>query len=146
MGTWPSAPQPGAGQGKCTLVGCPASVSCHGLLYESPVLSYGPMGQKGSRVDLQITCIIRSSSHGSCEHITHAGNPASQGVWTVEQVVQSIDAQQHTFFVRDASTGRRANVGVVHESGKRSYIRTYADGYWNDNLLSLTSCPWRAAA
>ncbi|WP_342451315.1 DUF3892 domain-containing protein [Piscinibacter koreensis] len=97
-------------------------------------------------MDLQITCILKSSSHGSYEHITPAGNPASQGVWTVEQIIQSIDARQHTFFVRDALTGRRADVGVVRDAGKRPHIRTYADGYWNDNLLSLTSCPWRAAA
>nr|WP_314464360.1 DUF3892 domain-containing protein [uncultured Novosphingobium sp.] len=35
--------------------------------------------------------------------------------------------------------GNRANIGVVNgQNGK--YLRTYADGKWNDNLLALPEC------
>ena len=95
--------------------------------------------------DVRIFCITKSHPNGGHEHITHVGNP---GVWywTVEQVIASINASTNTFFVLDATTGRRADVGVVRAAGKRPHIRTYADGYYNDNLLALDFCPYRAAA
>ncbi|MBM7416842.1 hypothetical protein JOE30_000892 [Rhodococcus sp. PvP016] len=31
----------------------------------------------------------------------------------------------------------RSDVGTVHEAGATPYLRTYANGYYNDNLLSL---------
>ena len=95
--------------------------------------------------DVQITCITKSQSNGGHEHITHAGNPPTW-IWTVEQIIASIDNKSNTFYVRDPKTGKRADVGVVRPNGMRPYIRTHADGVWNDNLLSLSTCPWRAAA
>jgi hypothetical protein len=56
-------------------------------------------------------------------------------------VVQSIDAKSNTFFVVDPVTGKRANIGVVRAAGHAPYLRTYADGVWNDNLLLLNQCP-----
>jgi hypothetical protein len=96
--------------------------------------------------DVQITCITKSVPHGGNEHITRAGNPAANWDWPVEQIIASIDAKTNTFFVVDPNTGKRAYVGVMRPTGHRPYIRTYADGVWTDNLLSLTACPWRAAA
>jgi hypothetical protein len=29
---------------------------------------------------------------------------------------------------------------VVHPAGRAPYVRTHADGDWNDNLLSLNQC------
>ena len=94
--------------------------------------------------DIRITCILKSDPNGGHGHITHAGNAA--GTWRVEVVIDCIDKKLHTFYVLDDRTGKRAAVGVVREPGARPYIRTHADGYYNDNLLSLTACPWQAAA
>jgi len=47
----------------------------------------------------------------------------------------------HTFFVIDPNNGKRADIGVVRPVGRPAYARTYADGNWNDNLLSLNQCP-----
>ncbi len=96
--------------------------------------------------DCQITCVTKSHPQGGHEHITHVGNPAGNWMWPVEQVIASIDAGTNTFYVKDPYTGRRAEVGVVRPQGRRPHLRTYADGLWNDNLLSLNACPWRAAA
>lgn len=93
--------------------------------------------------DCQITCITKSQAHGGHEHITHAGSPyAANGGWRwpVQQIVASIDDKSNSFFVTDPRTGKRANVGVVRPSHGPAYIRTYADGVWNDNLLSLPPC------
>jgi hypothetical protein len=55
--------------------------------------------------------------------------------------MRSIDEKSNTFYV-PAAAGNRANVGVVDpQDGRSRYVRTYADGVWNDNLLSLSSCP-----
>jgi hypothetical protein len=91
--------------------------------------------------DAQITCILKPHPQSTHEHITHVGNPVNQWMWTREQVIESIDAKTNTFYVVDPATGKRADVGVVRQSGKQPYLRTYADGTWNDNLLSLNQCP-----
>lgn len=90
--------------------------------------------------DVRITCITLSSPNRGYEYITHVGSPQFARNWTVAEVVQSIDNNSNTFYVQDQATGKRADVGVVREAGKRPYIRTHADGYYNDNLLSLPSC------
>lgn len=92
--------------------------------------------------DSQVTCITKPNPQSQHEHITHLGNPP-QWVWTREQVIASIEAKTNTFFVRDPSTGKRSDVGVVREAGKAPYLRTHADGYYNNNLLSLNQCPYR---
>ncbi len=90
--------------------------------------------------DCQITCIVKPNINSTHEHITHVGNPPAW-VWPRENVIKSIDEKTNTFFVLDRLTGARANVGVVREQGKTPYLRTYADGTWNNNLLSLNQCP-----
>ena len=91
--------------------------------------------------DLQVTCITKPHPQSPHEHITHVGNPAHGWKWTREVVIASIDAKTNTFFVIDPRTGRRSDVGVVRPAGRSPYLRTYADGVWNDNLLSLNQCP-----
>jgi hypothetical protein len=92
--------------------------------------------------DCQITCITKPNPQSSHEHITHVGNPPTW-IWLREEVIKSIDAKTNTFFVVDPRNGKRSNVGVVRPSGRPAYIRTHADGDWNDNLLSLNQCPVR---
>lgn len=92
--------------------------------------------------DAQVTCITKPHPQSLHEHITHLGNPP-QWVWTREQVIASIDAKTNTFFVRDPATGKRSDVGVVRETGKAAYLRTHADGYYNNNLLALNQCSYR---
>ena len=94
--------------------------------------------------DVQVTCITKPHPQSSHEHITHVGNPNSPGggwKWTREDVIASIDAGTNTFFVLDPRNGKRSDVGVVRPAGKSAYLRTHADGDWNDNLLSLSQCP-----
>ena len=62
-------------------------------------------------------------------------------MWPREKVIDSIEAKTNTFFVVDPNTGKRAYVGVVRPAGRPAFVRTHADGNWNDNLLSLNQCP-----
>lgn len=90
--------------------------------------------------DVQVTCIIKPHPQSPHEHITHLGNPPTW-VWPRENVIASIEAKTNTFFVLDPRTGKRSEVGVVRTAGKAPYLRTHADGDWNNNLLSLNQCP-----
>jgi hypothetical protein len=36
----------------------------------------------------------------------------------------------------DKTIGNRTYIGVVRETGKAPYLRTYADGKWNDKQLA----------
>lgn len=89
--------------------------------------------------DCQITCITKPHPQSPHEHITRVGNPPTW-VWEREKVVASIDEKSNTFYVLDPTSGKRSDVGVVREAGKAPYLRTYADGVWNNNLLSLNQC------
>ena len=85
--------------------------------------------------DARVTCISKLPRDNAYEGITHLGGPGWR--WTCDQVIASIEAKTNTFFT--LVNGNRAEVGVVNgPTGK--YVRTYADGAWNDNLLSLPEC------
>jgi hypothetical protein len=99
-------------------------------------------GEGEKMADVQVTCITKPHPQSSHEHITHLGNPAANWKWTREQVIASIEAKTNTFYVLDPRTGKRADVGVVRPGGGRApFLQTYADGDWNNNLLSLDQCP-----
>lgn len=87
--------------------------------------------------DVQITCIRKPDRENTHESITHVGN--SQGVWAKGNVINWIDSKEHTFYT--LAGGVRANIGVYRETGKAPYLRTHADGKWNNNLLALPECP-----
>jgi hypothetical protein len=91
--------------------------------------------------DARVTCITKPNPQSPHEHITHLGNPAAGSKWTREQVIASIKAGENTFFVIDPLTNKRSEVGVVRPASGAPYLRTHADGVWNNNLLSLDQCP-----
>lgn len=88
--------------------------------------------------DARVTCITKPDRFSAHEHITHLGGV--NWYWTREDVIASIEARTNTFHVVDAQ-GHRSEVGVVDPgNGRARYVRTYADGIWNDNLLALPEC------
>jgi hypothetical protein len=83
--------------------------------------------------DVQVRCVNKGGN--AHEHITHLGG--ADWKWTVQQVVDSIENGTNSFHT--LVNGKRAEVGVVKGPfGK--YVRTHADGSWNDNLLALPAC------
>lgn len=91
--------------------------------------------------EYQVTCICRSPSNGGFEHITHIGGVGSSA-WrlTKQSVIRRIAGKSEAFYTVDRNTGKKAYIGVVYDLTKEPYLRTYADGVWNDNLLSLPPC------
>lgn len=85
--------------------------------------------------DVQVTCINKQPRNNTHEGITHLGE--SSWRWTRQQVISSIEAKTNTFYTKVG--GNRAEIAVVNgQNGK--YLRTHADGKWNDNLLALPEC------
>ena len=88
----------------------------------------------------EVTCVNKPNRLSAHEHITHIGNT---GRWRLsrEEAIRRIDSKQEAFYTVDRSTGRKMYVGVVRGDGlKAAYLRTHADGKWNDNLLALAEC------
>ena len=91
--------------------------------------------------DCRITHIRKRDRFSHHEHITHVGNLLTANwIWPREDVIRNVEAKTDTFHVLDGR-GHRSEVGVVYPTDGRSpFLRTHADGYWNDNLLSLPEC------
>lgn len=86
--------------------------------------------------DVQVKCITKAHHHDPHKGITHLGGDSWR--WTKQQVIDSINLRTNTFYTLVG--GRRAEIGVVNDPNG-PYLRTYADGVWNDNLLALPVCP-----
>jgi hypothetical protein len=85
----------------------------------------------------QITHIRKPDRSNEHEHITHVAYDGY--VHTRESVIKLIDSGTDSFYVKVA--GNRSEVGVVRPDWPRlPYLRTHADGKWNDNLLALPEC------
>lgn len=85
--------------------------------------------------DVQVTCINKQPRNNPYDGITHLGGAGWK--WTREQVISSIEAGTNSFFT--STNGRRAYIAVV-DGPHGKYVRTHANGTWNDNLLSLPEC------
>lgn len=90
--------------------------------------------------EFHVTCITKSHAQGGHEHITHIGNESAGWRLTREVAIMRIDNKTEAFYTVDPNTGNKAYIGVVRENGKAPYLRTYADGQWNNNLLAQPEC------
>jgi hypothetical protein len=85
--------------------------------------------------DLQVKCINKLPRNDTHEGITHLGGDGFK--YTRAQVIQMIESGINKFHT--LVRGNRATVLVVNGAHGK-YVRTYADGKWNDNLLALYEC------
>ena len=63
---------------------------------------------------------------------------SSQWKLTEDQAIRYIDNKEWEFYV--SVNGRTVEVVIASHNGRR-YLKTTADGYSPDNLLSLPECP-----
>jgi hypothetical protein len=86
-----------------------------------------------------VNCINKPHHLSAHEHITHIGRAGS---WRMEReaAIRRIDSKQDSFYTVDNQTDRKIYIGVVREAGRVPYLRTHADGKWNDNLLAQQEC------
>ena len=88
---------------------------------------------------VEITHIRMSNGGTTHQHITHYRwkNLSTGAVDSSDKpsMVDWIDNKQGTAYVRSGSN--RVGVGTVRPDNGQPYLRTYADGKWSNNLLSL---------
>lgn len=82
----------------------------------------------------QITAVRYSSTQKALEHIVRV-QTADGSEYDVATMVQVVTAAPESVYVTGG--GRMAFVQAVRPTSGRPYIRTRADGYGADNLLSL---------
>jgi hypothetical protein len=91
--------------------------------------------------EFEITGINKPNRMSIHEHITHIGNLEGHWKLTRESAMARINSKTETFYTVDRTTGRKVYIGVVPSDGLRGpYLKTHADGKWNDNLLALPEC------
>lgn len=73
------------------------------------------------------------------EHITDVKwlqeHDGKTGSMSKQRAVAWLEQNGNKAYVQGLQS--RTEVGVVLEAGKEPYMRTHANGKWNDNLLSL---------
>jgi hypothetical protein len=88
----------------------------------------------------RIDCINKDDRYNPHERIQSIGGPKDDGSrWriTLDEAIAGIEAGRWTFYVH--AGGRVVDVVVAEHEG-RKYLKTEADGYSPDNLLSLPEC------
>jgi hypothetical protein len=89
----------------------------------------------------QVTCIKKRGDHYNAhERISEIGGKDSGGTsWSMseEDAIRAIEGRKEEFYV--SVNGRTVDV-VIETHKARKYLKTTADGYSPDNLLSLPPC------
>jgi hypothetical protein len=86
----------------------------------------------------QVTCINKRGNHlDPHERIEYIGNQAGNWKLSEDSAINRIQTGADTFYT--LVNGKQAEVVVAAHKG-RPYLKTTADGYSPDNLLSLAEC------
>lgn len=87
--------------------------------------------------DYQVTCIRRDGADLD-RRIDRLGGPGWND--TIDRVINWIESGAHRFWT--SVNGQSVWVVVaVHPQSRRKFLRTQADNYPHNNLLSLPECP-----
>ncbi len=90
--------------------------------------------------EFHVNCIRKPNRFSTHEHITHIGNSEQDWLLTRESAIRGIDSGEEAFYTIDSTARKGAYIGVVRKPGQLPYLRTHADGKWNDNLLAQAEC------
>ncbi len=91
---------------------------------------------------IRVECINKYPRQDPHRHITHIGgtNPdGSRWKLTEESAIEGIRADKWDFYVHAGN--RTVRVIIARSAAGHDYLKTEADGYRPDNLLSLPECP-----
>lgn len=87
----------------------------------------------------RVTCINKRGSHyDPHERISHIGNSGEGWKLPEDEAIRAIENYTSSFYT--LVNGRETDIIVATHNG-RKYLKTIADGYRPDNLLSLPECP-----
>lgn len=109
------------------------------------MILFGHINHNTKHMAIRITCINKDGGNHQNPHegITHFGwineETRTVGKSTRAIMVDFLKNQGGKAYVKDAG-GNVAYVGVITPTNTIPYLRSYADGKWTDNLLSLDEC------
>jgi hypothetical protein len=88
----------------------------------------------------QVTCINKREHQNAHERIQNIGGVENGVRWKIGETaaITAIEAETYQFYV--SVKGKAVDVVVATHNG-RKYLKTTADGYAPNNLLSLPECP-----
>lgn len=89
---------------------------------------------------VQISCINKRHHHNPHERIENVGGNHGGKLWKLSenQAIAGIKEGKWQFY--SSANGRSVWVIIATHNG-REYLKTEADGYEPNNLLSLPECP-----
>ena len=91
--------------------------------------------------EIRIDCINKNDRHDPTERIERVGGRNADGRWwnlLLDQAIAGAESGRWRFFVQQG--GQKAYVVVAVSRSGRKYLKTEADGYEPNNLLSLPEC------
>lgn len=100
-----------------------------------------PVGWKEEMADTyQVKCINKTDRQNAHERIRNIGGFDAGKQWKLAEsdAIVGIESGKWRFFV--SVGGKSVGVIIALHNG-RKYLKTEADGYQPDNLLSLPECP-----
>ena len=97
------------------------------------------IGRNGM-ADCLVTCVSKPDRFSQHSRIGRVGNPSASWIWTIDQVIESIEGKTNTFYTLDPTRNKRADIGVVREPGS---VRTF--GPTRIACGTTTYSPWRNA-
>jgi hypothetical protein len=89
----------------------------------------------------QVTCIRKRGGHyNPHERIEGIGGGSLIGRWyaSEDEAIRNVERDPQSYFV---SVGTHSVWVIVATHNGRKYLKTTADGYEPNNLLSLPECP-----
>jgi len=88
----------------------------------------------------QIRCVNKANRASAHERIVNVGGFDNGQNWkiTEDTAIQGMESGKWKFYT---SVGGRSVWVIVASHNGRKYLKTEADGYSPDNLLSLPECP-----
>jgi len=93
-------------------------------------------------MSIRVECINKHPRQDPHKHITHIGGRNPDGSrWRLseEEAIAGIRAGKWEFHVHVGT--RTVRVLIARSQAGHDYLKTEADGYRPDNLLSLPECP-----
>ncbi len=92
---------------------------------------------------LRITCIKKAPRNDPHHHITHIGGSNANGTpWGLSETEAIIGIKNGTYSFYVSVNNVTANVVIAISPYGHEYLKTVADGYPPNNLLSLPECNW----
>jgi len=88
----------------------------------------------------EISCIVKANRYSPNEEIQEVGGIHRGERWRITQqaAINGIESRKWAFYVLQG--GKKVNVIVAERFGDK-YLKTENDGYGQNNLLSLNTCP-----